>query len=64
MQSINARDIKTLKRRRDHLLKRVGMSDKNLTFDIQEAKTLEKVIKYLEEKELDKYRITNEDIQN
>lgn len=51
MAYINNHDIKTLKRRRDHLYKRMeynGSSDTGYSFDAREAKTLDKVIQFLE----------------
>ena len=56
MANIKSRDITVLKRRRDYLLKRVGMSDDDLSYDKQEAAALDRAIKVLEELELDYYR--------
>lgn len=56
MANIKSRDITVLKRRRDYLIKRVGMSDGDLSYDKQEAAALDRAIKVLEEVELDYYR--------
>lgn len=51
MKFITNSDIKTLKRRRDHLLKRMderGKADSGYSFDKREVGVLTKVIEFLE----------------
>lgn len=56
MPNIKSRDIATLKRRRDYLLKRIDTSDNELSYDRQEAYALDRVIRVLEILEADYYR--------
>lgn len=56
MENIKYRDIKVLKKRRDHLLHRIGMSNIDLTYDKQEAAALTRAIKELEKLMLERFQ--------